>query len=94
MIAAEIAATLGDAHRSDDWWRCRWVVHRSRGPTMLRREGGSERRAAPSRLRCRELHAGLLVSSGSEQIRSQRKEIRTRTATTVRVRLPGHVANS
>ncbi len=39
MIAAEIAATLGGAHRSGAWWRCRCPVHRSLGPTLALRDG-------------------------------------------------------
>jgi putative DNA primase/helicase len=39
MTAAEIAATLGDAHRSGDWWRCPCPVHGSRGATLALRDG-------------------------------------------------------
>jgi hypothetical protein len=39
MIAAEIAAALGSACRSGDWWRCRCPVHGSRGFTLALRDG-------------------------------------------------------
>jgi putative DNA primase/helicase len=39
MNAAEIAAALGGATRSGDWWRCRCPVHGSRGPTLALRAG-------------------------------------------------------
>jgi putative DNA primase/helicase len=39
MTAAEIAAALGRAHRSGDWWRCRCPFHGSRGPTLALRDG-------------------------------------------------------
>ncbi len=39
MIAAVIAAALGGAHRSGQWWRCRCPVHSSRGSTLALREG-------------------------------------------------------
>jgi hypothetical protein len=38
VIAAEIAAVLGGAHRSGGWWRCRCPVHRSHGATLALRD--------------------------------------------------------
>jgi hypothetical protein len=40
VIAAEIAAALGSAHRSGAWWRCRCPAHGSRGATLALRDGG------------------------------------------------------
>jgi len=37
--AEKIAAVLGGAHRSGDWWRCRCPVHGSRGATLALRDG-------------------------------------------------------
>lgn len=42
MTAAEIAARLGGAHRSGEWWRCRCPVHGSRGATLAVRDGERE----------------------------------------------------
>lgn len=39
MTAAEIAAALGAAHRSQAWWRCRCPAHGSRGATLALRDG-------------------------------------------------------
>lgn len=39
MTAAEIAAVLGNAHRSASGWRCRCLLHGSRGPTLVLRDG-------------------------------------------------------
>jgi putative DNA primase/helicase len=39
MTAAEIAQTLGRAHRSGAWWRCHCPVHASRGATLALRDG-------------------------------------------------------
>jgi putative DNA primase/helicase len=38
MKAAEIAAALGGARRSGDWWRCRCPVHGSQGSTLALRD--------------------------------------------------------
>lgn len=40
MRAAEIAAELGRAYRSGQWWRCRCPVHDSRGATLALRDSG------------------------------------------------------
>jgi hypothetical protein len=39
VIAPQIAAALGGAHRSGTWWRCRCPVHGSRGATLALRNG-------------------------------------------------------
>jgi putative DNA primase/helicase len=39
VAAAEIAARLGGAMRSGQWWRCRCPVHDSRGATLALRDG-------------------------------------------------------
>jgi hypothetical protein len=39
MIGADIAAALGSAYRSGEWWRCRCPVHGSRGRTLAFRDG-------------------------------------------------------
>jgi putative DNA primase/helicase len=39
MIAAKIATSLGGAHPSGAWWRCRCPVHGSRGATLALRDG-------------------------------------------------------
>jgi putative DNA primase/helicase len=39
MTAAEIAAILGNAHRSASGWRCKCLLHGSRGPTLALRDG-------------------------------------------------------
>jgi putative DNA primase/helicase len=39
VTTAEIAASLGRAHRSGAWWRCRCPVHQSHGPTLALRDG-------------------------------------------------------
>jgi hypothetical protein len=57
MIAAENAVALAVARRSGGWRRCRCAVHRSDGPTLLRREAGFERQALPCSLSSRELRA-------------------------------------
>jgi putative DNA primase/helicase len=37
--AAELAARLGQAHRSGSWWRCRCPVHGSAGATLALKDG-------------------------------------------------------
>jgi putative DNA primase/helicase len=40
VTAAAIAAALGGASRSGDWWRCLCPAHSSRGATLALRDGG------------------------------------------------------
>jgi hypothetical protein len=37
--AAEVAARLGRAYRSGDWWRCRCPVYGSAGATLALKDG-------------------------------------------------------
>jgi hypothetical protein len=70
--AEKIAAALGGACRSGEWWRCRCPVHSSRGPTLALRNGkcglivkcfgGCDARDVLAEIRCR----GLL-NSGDER---------------------------
>jgi putative DNA primase/helicase len=72
VTACEIAAALGGACRSGEWWRCRCPVHGSRGPTLALRDGertlvtychaGCDRRDILKELRRR----GLIVSRAFE----------------------------
>src|SRR5712692_7031487 len=39
MTAAKIAASLGPAHRSGAWWRCRCPVHGSHSATLALHDG-------------------------------------------------------
>lgn len=78
MIAAQIAAVLGGAHRSGAWWRCRCPVHGSRGPTLALRDGerglivhchaSCEPRDVLAELRYRRLVAGDFLDSPSGAI--------------------------
>jgi hypothetical protein len=78
VAAAEIAATLGGAHRSGGWWRCRRPVHDGRGETLALRDGVR----------------GLILKSRPAAIRATRRDRERRIEIDRRVwDVPGRASN-
>jgi putative DNA primase/helicase len=77
MTVADIAANLGGAYRSGAWWRCRCLVHDSRGATLAMKDSdrglivncfaGCQPRDILGELRRRGLLAGTADGARSAQ---------------------------